>query len=63
MAVFNAENTAHKTGDYPLFLGQQMGMYDSINKKYPQLFELYKNKKNKTGQRMKWICRNLFQIL
>ncbi|MCT7477489.1 ribonucleotide-diphosphate reductase subunit beta [Escherichia coli] len=45
MAVFNAENTAHKTGDYPLFLGQQMGMYDSINKKYPQLFELYKKQK------------------
>lgn len=45
MAVFNVENTAHKTGDYPLFLGQQMGMYDSINKKYPQLFDLYKKQK------------------
>ena len=45
MALFNTENTAHKTGDYPLFLGQQMGMYDSINKKYPKLFDLYKKQK------------------
>ncbi len=45
MAVFNAENTAHKTGDYPLFLGQQMGLYDSIYKKYPALFDLYKAQK------------------
>lgn len=45
MGVFNPENTAHKTGDYPLFLGQQMGMYDSINQVYPELFELYKKQK------------------
>lgn len=45
MALFNENNDAHKTGNYPLFLGQQMGLYDSISKVYPELFELYKSQK------------------
>lgn len=45
MAVFNTENTSYLTGDYPLFLGEQMGLYDSISKKYPGLFDLYKLQK------------------
>ena len=45
MALFNENNTAHKTGDYPLFLGQQMGLYDSISKVYEELFNLYKLQK------------------
>lgn len=45
MAVFNTNNTAHKTGDYPLFLGQTMGLYDSINTPHPELFDLYKMQK------------------
>lgn len=42
MTTFNEKNTAWKTGDYPLFLGQKMALYDSINTAYPRLFELYK---------------------
>lgn len=53
MAVFNVENTAHKTGDYPLFLGQQMGMYDSINKSIRNCSTFIKSRKNRTGQKMK----------
>lgn len=45
MSVFNENNTAHQTGDYPLFLGQKMGLYDSITQVYPQLFDLYKLQK------------------
>ena len=45
MALFNENNTAHESGTYPLFLGQTMGLYDSINKNYPELFELYKMQK------------------
>lgn len=43
--VFNHNNTAFRAGDYPLFLGQSLGTYDSINRPYPQLFELYKQQK------------------
>lgn len=45
MAVFNESNTAHKTGNYPLFLGQAMGMIDTINRPYEELFKLYKKQK------------------
>lgn len=37
---FNAENTGYKTG-YPLFLGQELGVVDTINIQYPQLEDLY----------------------
>lgn len=40
--IFNENNTAHLTAEYPIFLGQAPALYDSINKVYPQLFELYK---------------------
>lgn len=45
MAIFNTENTAHATGHYPVFLGQPMGLYDSITKQHPELFNLYKLQK------------------
>lgn len=45
MALFNTENTAHKTGEYPLFLGQPMALYDSVTQVFPQGFELYKKQK------------------
>lgn len=45
MAVFNPDNTAHQTATYPIFLGQKMALYDSINQVYPELFELYKKQK------------------
>lgn len=43
--IFNNENTAWKTGEYPLFFGQVPGVYDSVNVKYPQLFDLYEQLK------------------
>lgn len=46
MSVFNVNARAYETGDYPLFLGEEMGLYDSINKKYPVFFDLYKQQKS-----------------
>lgn len=40
--VFNSENTGYLTGDYPLFLGQRLGLYDSIYVAYPKLLDFYK---------------------
>ena len=40
MSVFNQHNTGHKNG-YPLFLGEDLGIIDTINVQYPQLEELY----------------------
>lgn len=37
---FNANNDGYKNG-YPLFLGQQLGVIDTINVQYPKLEELY----------------------
>jgi len=39
--VFNADNKGHETGNYPLFLGEQLGFLDTINSPYPVLDELY----------------------
>lgn len=39
--VFNADNVGHETGEYPLFLGDQLGFLDTINTPYPVLDELY----------------------
>lgn len=45
-SVFNANNVDHKSKKgATLFLGDDMGLYDSINKKYPELFDLYKLQK------------------
>lgn len=43
--VYNNDNTSFRTADYPIFLGQPLGLYDSINMVYPKLFELYKQQK------------------
>lgn len=40
-AVFNAESTGHITGKYPLFLGEQRGLYDNVHLNHPRLFKLY----------------------
>lgn len=45
MALFNTENNAHKTGEYPIFLGQPMGLYDSVTQVYPSLMDLYLKQK------------------
>ena len=39
--VFNEKATGHITENYPLFFGEQMGVYDTVNRKYPQIFDLY----------------------
>lgn len=39
--VFNAENTGHITGKYPLFLGEQRGLYDNVHINHPRIFKLY----------------------
>lgn len=39
--VFNKGNKGHLTGHYPLFLGDDLGLYDTINITYPELDKLY----------------------
>lgn len=46
MNIFNRNNTNYKEGNYPLFLGEKLGLYDSVNVSYPQLFALYKKQKS-----------------
>lgn len=38
---FNANNKGHESGKYPLFLGEQLGLTDTINITYPELEALY----------------------
>lgn len=45
MAVINMNNQNYKTGKYPLFLGEGLGLYDSANVPFPELFNLYKKQK------------------
>lgn len=40
MTQFNANNSGYDT-KYPLFLGEDLGLFDTINRQYPQLEELY----------------------
>lgn len=40
MTVFNKDNKGYETG-YPLFLGEESGLVDTINRTYPELEELY----------------------
>lgn len=42
MTKFNANNVGYKEG-YPLFLGPELGVMDTINVQYPQLEELYQD--------------------
>ena len=41
VTVFNQHNDGFKTGEYPIFLGQPLGIFDTINVRYPELEELY----------------------
>ena len=40
MSVFNVQNTAWKTGEYPLILGQRPALHDTINVNYQELSTL-----------------------
>ena len=45
-SILNLNNTGWKTGKYPLFLGEELGLHDSINRPYPELFDLFKKLKS-----------------
>ena len=45
MAAINLHNEVYKTGKYPVFLGEQLGIFDSINVTYPEMHKLYKLQK------------------
>ena len=45
--IFNTEKTDYiKAGRSSLFLGQAPGLFDTVNKAYPEIWELYKNMKS-----------------
>lgn len=41
MSVFNAKNKGYETNKYPLFLGDDLGLFDTVNCAYPILEDLY----------------------
>lgn len=41
MTVFNANNQGYKTGEYPLFFGEDLGIFDTIHISYPEIEKLY----------------------
>jgi ribonucleoside-diphosphate reductase beta chain len=41
VSVFNANNKGFETNKYPLFLGEDLGLFDTINVAYPELEDLY----------------------
>lgn len=45
VSVFNDKSVSHKTGNYPLIFGEELGLYDSVNLVHPHLFELYEQLK------------------
>lgn len=42
VTVFNPNNTGHVSQQYPLFLGERLGLYDSIHVTYEELEDMYK---------------------
>lgn len=42
MSQFNKENTGYAKG-YPLFLGEKLGLLDTVNRTYPVIEELYQD--------------------
>lgn len=42
MTVFNINNSGWITKQYPLFLGEELGLYDSVNCCHSELFDVYK---------------------
>ena len=48
--MFNKDNTEWKDGDSSLILGQPSALIDSINRKHPELFRLYKKQKEADWQ-------------
>ena len=46
MEVFNTEKTLEEYGEFPLFFGTAPGLFDTINKRYPRIWALYKEMKS-----------------
>ena len=44
--ILNLQNDGWVTGKYPLFLGKELGLHDTMNRPYPQLFDLFKQLKS-----------------
>ncbi len=44
--LLNLDNNAWKTANYPLILGDRLGLHDSINVQHTRLFDLYKRQKS-----------------
>lgn len=40
-SVFNENNVGYLTNEYPIFLGDDLGLFDTVNIKYPELEQLY----------------------
>lgn len=40
-SVFNPDNQGYLTNEYPIFLGEPLGLFDTINLVYPELEDLY----------------------
>lgn len=59
--VFNAENNGVASS---LFLGEPLGLFDSINKPFPDIFKLYKKMKSMDWDENEWpyeICNAQFK--
>lgn len=41
MSIFNKDNKGHITKKYPLFLGEDLGIGDTVNVSYPEIERLY----------------------
>lgn len=39
--IINMNNQGYLTGKYPLFLGEKLGLFDTVNVAYPEIEELY----------------------
>ena len=44
--MFNKEKTLEEYKNTPLFLGPEQGLFDTVNKKYPKIWSLYKEMKS-----------------
>ena len=51
MTVFNVNNSGWITKQYPLFMGEELGLYDSVNCCYKELFDVYQQQ---ISQRWTW---------
>ena len=46
ITVFNADKTIEEYKNTPLFFGSEPGLFDTVNKRYPKIWSLYKEMKS-----------------